>query len=220
MRKRGYTLIEILVTFSVLALLLMVSIFSVSRQRGKAEDARAKADLNRLKIAFEEYYNDHNCYPPAEWFDSESDCQSTVLSPYLANLTCDAKTDLPYTYTTDATGCKWFKLYTNIGKDDAQALAQCYPVSSTIGNYGVGSETVDIADNCLVVATPAPTAAPTTTPVPTATPAPTPKPKYTHYCRAGSCTAFDNTVWSCTPGYMDSTCGGSGCTSSGSCFLK
>lgn len=140
--KRGFTLIEILVVVCILALLTLALILSFGNQRDKADDARTKADLARLKIAFEEYYNDNNCYPPVEWFDDASDCNSNLLAPYLQSIPCDRSTGLPYVLETDSTTCGWFKFYAtlNLPSRDAEAISQrTSSGGSTLGNFGVSS---------------------------------------------------------------------------------
>jgi prepilin-type N-terminal cleavage/methylation domain-containing protein len=52
--KTGYTLIELLVTVSIIAILIIGALVSLNRQRDRADDARVKAELDRLKIAFDE----------------------------------------------------------------------------------------------------------------------------------------------------------------------
>jgi len=63
-RKSAFTLIELLVVVAFLSLMILVAIFAFKGQLFKGYDARRKSDLNRIKIALEEYEKDHNCYPP------------------------------------------------------------------------------------------------------------------------------------------------------------
>jgi len=208
----GFSLIELLIVVATLAILILAVLTGLSRQRDKADDAKMKSDLARLKIAFEDYYNDHNCYPPAEWFDNADDCGSNQLSPYLSAIPCNRKTGLPYVLETDSTTCKWFKFYTFlINSDDPQAVAlRGDETSSTRGNYGISS------DNTVVTIYYSPTASSTPTPTPTATPPAIPN---SAWCSAvNNCSSFDPNLWSCTPSYPANTnCGNSGCPTVGTC---
>jgi len=146
--KKGFTLIELLVTITIVAILLLGSLAYLTQQRLKAEDVSIKNYLNRLKIAFEEYYNDKGCFPPPTWFDDHSDCGSSNLSPYLDNLQCDKKTGLPYIYETDNSACpSWFKLYAtfSLPNFDKEAVATRSPTGSKKGNYGVSSTNVVVS---------------------------------------------------------------------------
>jgi prepilin-type N-terminal cleavage/methylation domain-containing protein len=201
--KRGFTLIEVLVVIAILAILVIGTLFSLTQQRLKAEDAQVKSYLSRLKIAFEEYYNDKGCFPPTEWFDDQSDCGSSNLNPYLNYIQCDKKTGLPYAYETDSTAChQWFKFYAtfNLPHFDQQAISQRSPLGSKKGNYGVSSTNVN-----LTVYYEAPQG--------TLTPSPTPLPpghNY-YYCSSiGNCTSNFDLNQICAPIFIDdANCGGS-----------
>lgn len=198
-KKYGFTLIEVLVVVAILALLVIGSISLLQGNRTKAEDSQVKSDLSRLKIAFEDYYNDHNCYPPATFFDSAADCGSSELAPYLKTMSCNRRTGLPYTYETDATGCVWFKLYATLNiTSDTQILPTPITVGSQSYNYGVSSPNVSVGDSNHTTGT------------------------ITHYYY---CSSVENGVGNCTevpagktcsPIFTDGNCSFS-CSSAGSC---
>lgn len=197
---QGFTLIEVLIVVSIISLLSLSVIFAISKQKTKTEDVAMKADLGRLKTAFEDYYNDHNCYPPKEWFDGPEDINNEALKPYLDRMLYNKKTHLPYVLEKDSTGCRWFKLYTTLNDpDDPQAvlLRTTDPaLGSTLGNYGISSSNtiVHIFYNIS-------------------------NQSNTYYCSAiGNCSSFDNTTNSCTPSYGDPNCSGSNtCANIGTC---
>lgn len=202
-KKKGFTLIELLVVVTILAILIVLGLSLVGRNRDKAADAKVKSDLSRLKIAFEDYYGDHNCYPPPEWFDEAGDCGSNVLAPYLNTLACNPKTGLPYAYVTDATGCVWFKLYgvLNVGTD-SQALSSPLTIGSYTYNYGSSSDNVSLG-NIGGGGTPLP-----------------PGHNYYWCSNIGNCTSFNYSTHTCTPSYTDNpNCDGGAtpCQSIGSC---
>lgn len=62
--KKGFTLIEILITLSIIGLLATISIFGIAGARESARDAKRKADLQNIRSAFELYYSDCGQYPP------------------------------------------------------------------------------------------------------------------------------------------------------------
>lgn len=97
-KKEGFTLIELLITIALVALLIILALFLWQNQMAKARDARRKADLERLKIAFEDYYNDHECYPPNDILET---CLGDQLQPYLDKVPCDPLTGEPYCYIHD-----------------------------------------------------------------------------------------------------------------------
>ncbi len=195
MFKSAFTLIEVLIVTAIIGILAVVLTTSILHQRDKATNARIKGDLSRLKTAFEDYYNDHNCYPPTDWFDDASDCGSNALSPYLSAIPCSPRSSEPYQLEKDGTnGCIWFKLYGELidPANDPQAIAQ-YSASAnaSLGNYGVGSSNTTVSVNF---------------------PTPTPKASTAvnrYYCQGiNNCSSIPANQ-NCSPAYSDPDCGGS-----------
>lgn len=144
----GFTLIEVLIVVSILVLLMVALLMSVGNQREKAEDARVKSDLDRLKIAFEDYYNDNNCYPPPEWFDSPDDCGSGYLRPYLNQIPCDKKTTEPYSLEYEPSQCSGFRLYAKLAViTDPKVFSTPVTIGSSVYNYAVSSSNLTADPN-------------------------------------------------------------------------
>jgi general secretion pathway protein G len=218
--RRGFTLIEILIVITIIAILGIFISNSFTNNRIKAENSRIKSDLYRLKIAFEDYYNDHNCYPPAAWFDKADDCGSAQLTPYLAQIPCDPHTGMPYKLETDSNnppGCIWFKLYGSLTSPtlDEDALAQYSDSGSSLGNYGVSSSNTSVA---VFFDTSTPTPNPSSTPQPSPSPTGNPSDSYSYCYNSANhdCNSFDPNLESCTPYFVnDDYCGG--CLVNGTC---
>ena len=95
--QSGFTLTELLVVVAVLALLILATFRLFNRDVDKARDAQRKKDLKELKLAMEDYYNDHGSYPPDEYFVVEN-CGTDILAPYLKRFPCDPTSGQPYLY--------------------------------------------------------------------------------------------------------------------------
>lgn len=96
MKKNGITLIEVLVVMAILAILavMMTMIINPIALVDKGNDARRKKDLNRIKVAFEEYNNDKGCYPGKSQnliykLNDTSNCGTNIFSPWLKSWPCD-----------------------------------------------------------------------------------------------------------------------------------
>lgn len=230
----GFTLAEILIVVSIIALVAVSAIIGYQKQVTRGFDARRKADLANISSALEEYYNDHNCYPDAGILDA---CSGTALSPYIPAIPCDPSSHQPYLYIPDTDDpCKGYHTCAAL-KDlsDSDIAAQgCNPVTGcgwgAYYNYcsAIGSAVVAEGFDASATATPTPiifggaTATPTPTPTSTPTQTPTPTPiGGSWYCHSNGCHVYPghpipcNTWWGTpnTPG----ACSSLHCASVGDC---
>jgi len=194
--KTGFTLIEIMIVVAIIGLLSTLFLTNWKKQHNRTEDALIKSDLNRLQVAFEDYYTDNNCYPPQTWFDGAEDCNSNHLTQYLSKIPCHPKTHLPYVLEKDSTGCSWFKLFGNLtDTNDSDSFTTIYHNNSEsiIYNYAVASSNISLT---------------------------TPDSNNTYYyCQEiNNCTSYDPTLFSCSPSYTnDPNCGESSCPTTSTC---
>lgn len=66
---RGFTLIELLVVVAIISLISSMGIATLSETRGAARDAQRISEIRQIRIALEQYYNDHGRYPSEIWND-------------------------------------------------------------------------------------------------------------------------------------------------------
>jgi prepilin-type N-terminal cleavage/methylation domain-containing protein len=165
MRKNGFTFIELIVSISVLAILVAIVIFAVNPfvQFQKGRDARRKADLNQIQKALEQYYQDHQSYPPSSgsplYEITDTSTTPSIIVPwggttpvwqkYIEVLPKDPDGSKQYQYKTDATG-QMYWLYASLdrGAKDPDACPGGICSSNVQGlscgtnitcNYGVSS---------------------------------------------------------------------------------
>lgn len=60
---KGFTLIELLVVIAIIAVLAMLLLLQTNVARSKSRDAKRIGDVNQLRTATEEYYDDNLNYP-------------------------------------------------------------------------------------------------------------------------------------------------------------
>lgn len=107
-------MIELLIVIAILAVLILAALWFLRNQPYKARDAKRKADLRAYSVAFEDYFNDNERYPPTGSLDN---CNTGDLRPYMTNVRCDPGAgNLPYDYITDANGT-WFALCADLEND-------------------------------------------------------------------------------------------------------
>lgn len=124
-KNNGFTLIELLIIVAILAILIIMSLTLVPQQLAKARDGERKSDLQKIKIAFENYHNDNGCYPPSTVLQNcgGSSPLEHELSPYLQDIPCDPKDEsyylyLPYDSTGGAGTCDGFRVWSKLEKTD------------------------------------------------------------------------------------------------------
>lgn len=61
--KKGFTLIELLVVITIIGILSSVVLASLNSVRQKSRDSRRIADIEKLKVALELYFNSTRNYP-------------------------------------------------------------------------------------------------------------------------------------------------------------
>lgn len=76
----GFTLIEILVAISIMAVIMAFAIPNYLGARERARDAKLKAEMNQLKSALRMYYNDYQRYPAHDVQSRIMGCGTTGTS--------------------------------------------------------------------------------------------------------------------------------------------
>jgi len=163
-----FTLMEILIIIGLVALLATVALVLLNpkNQIAKAWDAKRKSDLNTLRKVFEDYYNDHGCYPTPDkvCYNSPNIVSGTYIcnicgteptspsfSPYLSKLPCDPQhPTYKYLYQVDSLSCpKWFRVYSVLSSvwsretdDIGCGEGGCGPPPAYGYDYGVSSPNI------------------------------------------------------------------------------
>lgn len=61
--RRGFTLVELLITIMIIGILVTIATFGVRQAQQSARDGRRRSDLENLAVALELYRSDCNAYP-------------------------------------------------------------------------------------------------------------------------------------------------------------
>ena len=76
---RAFTLIELMITVSILAILAAIVVPAISNAQEEARINATIADLNAMKKAFQLYHHDHGSWPP----NAKPEVMPVGMEPYL-----------------------------------------------------------------------------------------------------------------------------------------
>lgn len=94
-RKKGFTLIEILSALAIVAILMAILIPTIGKMRASANQAKCVTNLRQLVIASKAYGNEHNGNPP--YPNLTNDLQPTYAhAPHYYEVEAYDKTLAPY----------------------------------------------------------------------------------------------------------------------------
>lgn len=174
MKKNGFTLIELMVSMVILAILVVAGFGSYTSSQRRSRDSKKKNDLRQVALALETYYSDKGRYPSSDaqgrilgcapggitacdWGEIfQADTNGTL---YMVALPIETDSKLRYLYVTDGTGTS-YQLYatlvnvkdTDIPKnasDQSRVFTDidCGTGAGTIYcNYGVASSNITLED--------------------------------------------------------------------------
>lgn len=139
MRGKGFTLVELLVTISILAVLMTLALISYQNIQKNARDARRKSDIVSIQSALEQYHSDQGYYPASLPVGSLQN--PGLTKKYMAVIPTEAQTGAAYSYNAQPGGC------------DNAAVATFCTNYCLYANLEISSNAVNVP-NCGAVTTP------------------------------------------------------------------
>lgn len=154
--ERAFTLVEILIVISIIAILSSVVFASVRKARIRARDARRLSDIGQIVIALNLYASDHDGYPSTlengDWWHclgmrsdqscwrgeySGLDSVNAKLAPYISPIPLDPRNDAScngeaYAYGTFSNMARLHWYYENTDVSTSKACGS--------GTYGGSNE--------------------------------------------------------------------------------
>jgi len=100
----GFTLLEVLVSATIIAVLTAIGIVSYSSVNKRSRDVKRKSDLEQIRAALEMYRSDNSEYPnTGASFVSAQDLTATLVSTYTPAIPTDPSSSGDYQYIPVAT---------------------------------------------------------------------------------------------------------------------
>ena len=94
-KKRGFTIVELLICIAVIGILAGIMIVSYTNIQQRSRDSRRSSDITKIRLAIDKYRAEKSMYPPACPSGDNSGCTvnylATYLAPYLDSIPHDPK---------------------------------------------------------------------------------------------------------------------------------
>lgn len=130
MKKKGFTLIELILVMTLLSILALVMLSNFNNSLKRGRDSQRKNDLNQLQKALENYYEDHHTYPTFTDIFARKLCTNYVCltsdTVYMIKTATDPlPSSFKYVYAPEPTAVpvgpsSYYYLYTYIENDADQ----------------------------------------------------------------------------------------------------
>lgn len=131
MKKKGFTLVELLVAIGIIATLTAILLPNFMGARERAKDAQVKENLTSMKNGLRMFYNDYQRYP-----DSSVEIETIAIPTYMPNMA-----GVGYTYTV-ANGGESFQLCTKLEAANSQDITESHnrcKLNNTVCGVGVST---------------------------------------------------------------------------------
>lgn len=142
MKQRGFTLIEVLVAVTIIAILISIGVVSYGSVNKRSRDAKRKGDVEQLRSALEMYRADNSYYPNSgsgAWADA-SGLSTVLVSTYLPTIPSDPKSTQTYRYkATNLSGGNYYGYCMSALIESENPTDTCTADTVNNHNYGVKS---------------------------------------------------------------------------------
>lgn len=148
-RSTGFSLVELLVVITIIAILSVVAYTALGGQTEKARNARRQSDLSTIQSALEIYFIEHNNKYPEFLDDNKATSVDKDLVPkYMPKMAKDPSNDNPYGYAVIGSNKK-YQLAATLEDEDALQGVRSYVVGNSItGNLIGGVLASDGVSDC------------------------------------------------------------------------
>ncbi|KKS96694.1 MAG: hypothetical protein UV73_C0009G0045 [Candidatus Gottesmanbacteria bacterium GW2011_GWA2_43_14] len=130
MKRKGFTIIEILVSVALIALLSTMGVTGFQAVSRGGRDALRKTDLEQIRSALEIFKSDYGSYP-----DSSEECLPDIPPEYINNYPVDPKSDYRYCY--NKTSPLTYELCAHLENGNADDLCGGWSACLSNCNYQV-----------------------------------------------------------------------------------
>lgn len=130
LKSRGFTLIEIMIAVSIIAVTFGVIVTTYSAAQRTTRDAKRQADLRNIQGALQQYYADQQYFPQTLNLTNATEISfgsGAAKKTYLKNIPIDPTSGLNYCYVSNCssgavTSCQSYSLFAQLENTPANTL--------------------------------------------------------------------------------------------------
>lgn len=144
MQRRGFTLIEVLVAATIIAVLTAIAMVSYANINKRGRDTKRKSDMEQIRSALEMYRSDTGSYPNTgngSWTDA-SNLSTTLVSSYMPAIPSDPKSPTQvyrFQATNLVSGNYYGYCLSSLIEAEVNPSDTCTPDTVNTHNYGLKS---------------------------------------------------------------------------------
>lgn len=136
MKRKGFTIIELLIVMAVIALLIGIAIPSFRAMQTQAKETRAQGDTRVMKLALEKYYINNNSFPADDANQAQTILMAETNSVIESNLydPFGSTTTTLYEYKISSNGNYYVVYSIGDGGAGVMTIADDGTVATTAGS--------------------------------------------------------------------------------------
>lgn len=145
--QKGFTLIEIMVSLAIVAIVSVAVVGSIFAAQRSARDATRRADLRIIQGAIQKYYANNNYYPQDNLINNPGQPFTADQITYLSSIPEDPSAERSYCYASLAdrnnqiacstSNCQYYKLCAALENPDTAETSPCTCGSGSTYNFQV-----------------------------------------------------------------------------------
>ena len=147
--SKGFTLVELLVVIAIIGILATLLLLQLNVARSKARDTKRVGDVNQIRTAVEEFYDDCNEYP-TDIYNAGTDCGGGIGKYMSSGAAPDDPQGNPYGYGINGDNTK-YQVWIELENKNANALNNDADINGgyTGGTDGGVEDCTDAAGDCV-----------------------------------------------------------------------
>ena len=141
--KKGFTLVELLVVIAIIGVLATLVLLQLGSARARARDTKRIADVNQIRTAVEQYFEDHSGHYPTDIYSATDGLAPTYITRMPFD-PLDATKKYGYGFDPGTNPTK-YQIYTQLEQSAAALGASAHLKADGWATPGVDASAITVA---------------------------------------------------------------------------